>query len=76
MAVSTASPNVSLGGPQVILTHPHHPQMGGGHHTQQHPGAAAQSFTMVPAQQQPQPRPNVMPAQQVQVVQQRELFRL
>lgn len=71
-ASTVGSQNVSLGGSQVILTH--HPQQMG-HPQQHHP----QQFTMMQAQQQAQQQqpvrpPNVMPAQQVQVVQQCELL--
>nr|CDS33407.1 polybromo 1 [Hymenolepis microstoma] len=71
---STVGPqNVSLGGSQVILTH--HPQQMG--LPQQHHPGTPQHFTMMQAQQQahqqqqqPVRPPNVMSAQQVQVVQQ------
>ncbi|VDL60867.1 unnamed protein product [Hymenolepis diminuta] len=71
-ASTVGSQNVNLGGSQVILTH--HPQQMG-HPQQHHP----QQFTMMQAQQQAQQQqpvrpPNVMPAQQVQVVQQCELL--
>uniref|UniRef100_A0A5K3EUD3 Bromo domain-containing protein n=1 Tax=Mesocestoides corti TaxID=53468 RepID=A0A5K3EUD3_MESCO len=66
-------PNVNLGGPQVILTHPHHPQMGGHHahpHHQHQAQPPPQPFGVVPTQPLPQSRQHAIPTQQVQAAQQ------
>ncbi|KAL5112565.1 Protein polybromo-1 [Taenia crassiceps] len=70
LAAPTASPNVSLAGPQVILTHPHHPQITGQHSHHQHQATSSQPFAVLPTQPPPQARQHAIPPQQVQVVQQ------
>ncbi|KAL5967885.1 Protein polybromo-1 [Taenia solium] len=71
LVTPSASPNVSLAGPQVILTHPqHHPQITGQHPHHQQQTASSQPFAVLPTQPPPQPRQHAIPPQQVQVVQQ------